>query len=219
MPATNVKSQWVGGDLYFYDKSGNEICHFDGTSRIFIIPSGSGLHVAGVTVDQTTLAMTGLTATAAELNKAHGLGANAYLPVVEVVTFTETTGAGVYTGSVPVPADATILDIQIRSPVLWTATTSALMDVGDVATPTGWYVQINLKATDLLLGEVIKFDKSGGKEGAYLVQASGLENTSYSASQRVISGVITTVGAAGSAGRTRMLVMYVLPTATAAVKV
>lgn len=41
MPATNVKSQWVGGDLYFYDGSGNEICHFDGTNRKLSIPSGS----------------------------------------------------------------------------------------------------------------------------------------------------------------------------------
>lgn len=33
MPATNVKTQWSGGDLYFYDKSGNEIFNIDGVNR------------------------------------------------------------------------------------------------------------------------------------------------------------------------------------------
>lgn len=39
MSATNVKSQWSGGDLYFYDKSMNEIFHIDGTSGKFVMPS------------------------------------------------------------------------------------------------------------------------------------------------------------------------------------
>lgn len=33
MPATNVKTKWSGGDLYFYDKSLNEIFNIDGTNR------------------------------------------------------------------------------------------------------------------------------------------------------------------------------------------
>ena len=37
---TNVKSKWVDGDLYFYDKSDNEICHLDGTNRALVLPSG-----------------------------------------------------------------------------------------------------------------------------------------------------------------------------------
>lgn len=138
----------------------------------------------------------------------------------EEVTFTETTGAGTYTGSVTVPANAWIHDIVIYGVVLWTATTSATMKVGDVADDDGWYTGINLKGTDLLADEVISFNQSGGKEGVYLVQATGLLNTSYSASARVISGIVITVGAAGSAGRTRMLVFYTDPTVpTVATKV
>lgn len=159
------------------------------------------------------------TITAAELAKIDGIAADAYAVVTAERTFTETTGAGTYTGSVTVPAGATILDIQVRSTAVWTATTSALMDVGDVADPDGWYTQINLKATDLLVGEVIRFESTGGKEGAYLVTATGLLSAAYSASARVVSGIVVTVGAAGSAGRTRMLVVYSLPTATAATKV
>ncbi len=49
MPATNVKSRWVGGDLYFYDKSDNEIAHWDGTNRKLVLPAGSTLDVSGGT--------------------------------------------------------------------------------------------------------------------------------------------------------------------------
>lgn len=155
---------------------------------------------------------------AAELNKLNALAGASYLVVAEEVTFTETTGAGTYTGSVTVPAGATILDIQVQSTAVWTATTTALMDVGDVADPDGWYTQINLKATDLLVGEVIRFGGTGGKEGAYVVNATGLLSTSYAGTARVVTGKVVTVGAAGSAGRTRMLVLYILPVATAATK-
>lgn len=123
------------------------------------------------------------------------------------VTFTETTGAGVYTGSVSVPAGSTIEDIKIRSTALWTAATSATLKVGDVADDDGWFTGVDLKATDLLTGEELNFVQTGGKEGAYLVLATGAR-AAYSASARVISGIVTTVGASGSAGRTRMVVFY-----------
>lgn len=145
-------------------------------------------------------------------------------PVVvsKEVTFTETTGAGVYTGSVSVPAGATILDIQVHGIALWTATTSAVMKVGDVADDDGFYTAVDLKATDLLAGEVLRFGSSGGQEGVYIVQATGFLSPVYAAAARVISGIITTVGAAGTAGRTRMVVIYAPAspeTVTAATKV
>lgn len=182
-----------------------------------------GLALDGVALTATFTELNeiaGAGISAAELAKINGIAAPAGLVVAEEATFTETTGAGTYTGSVTVPAGASILDIQVRSTALWTATTSALMDVGDVTDPDGWYTQIDLKATDLLVGEVIRFASTGGKEGAYLVAASGLLSAAYSASARVVSGIVVTEGAAGNAGRTRMLVTYVLPaSATAATKV
>lgn len=138
------------------------------------------------------------------------------------ITFTETTGAGSYTGSVTVPGGATILDIQVQSTALWTAASSATMIVGDTD-DDGWYTGINLKATDLALGEVIRFGSTGGKEGVYIVTATGLLSASYSASDRLVTGNVLTVGASGSAGRTRMLVLYTNPSlngdSTAATKV
>lgn len=124
------------------------------------------------------------------------------------VTFTETTGAGVYSGSVTVPANSWLLDIKIWNTVYWTATTSAAMIVGDAVDPNGWYDAIDLKATDIVPNEVIDFNNTGGQEGAYIVTATGQRSTMYSALERVITGEITTVGAAGNAGRTRMLVLY-----------
>lgn len=135
-------------------------------------------------------------------------------------TFTETTGAGVYTGSVTVPASAWITDIKIWNTAYWTAASTALMDVGDGVDPDGWFTQINLKATDIVPNEVIDFNNTGGKEGAYIVSATGQRTTMYSALERVISGIVTTTGASGSAGRTRMVVFYTDPTTvTAATKV
>lgn len=132
------------------------------------------------------------------------------------VTFTEAGAAGVYTGSVIVPAYSWLLDIKIWNTVYWTAGTSALMDVGDAADPNGWFAGIDLKATDIVDGasgdgECIDFNNTGGKEGAYLVVATGERALMYAATERVVSGIVTTTGTTATAGRTRMLVIYTDP--------
>ena len=131
-------------------------------------------------------------------------------------TFTE-NGAGTYTGSVTVPAGATILDVIVHATALWDAASSATMIVGDAADNDGIYTGVNLKATDLLAGESLSFAQSGGKAGAYNVGTNTHWTTRYSASARVISGIVTSVGA-GTAGRTRMTVIYTLPRTSAATK-
>lgn len=143
----------------------------------------------------------------------------AAVPVSVMRTFTESTGAGIYTGSVTVPAGALIVDIKVWSTALWTATTSATMKVGDVADDDGWFTAVDLEATDLLVGEELNFVQAGGKQGAYLSTTTGLRSAAYNAGSVIVSGIITTVGAAGSAGRTFMAVTYVLPSSAAAGKV
>lgn len=132
----------------------------------------------------------------------------------EMVTFTE-DGAGTYTGSVTVPANATILDIVVDGVALWAAGTSATMTVGDAGNASGYYAAVNLKATDLLAGESISFALAGGKAGAYI--ANSQVSPRFSTSARTISGVVTSVGA-GTTGRTRMTVLYALPRVKAATK-
>lgn len=130
--------------------------------------------------------------------------------VIERV-FTGTSAAGTYTGSVSVPAGATIHDIVVNGVALWNSGTSASMDVGDVADPNGYFAGIDLKATDLLAGESISFDQAGGKAGAYI--ANSQVSPRYSATARVISGTIVTVGTL-TTGATRMTVVYSLPAAS-----
>ncbi len=54
MSHTNVKSEWVDGDLVFNDKTGTAIATFNGDTGTFAV--GQALTVAGVTVDENTLA-------------------------------------------------------------------------------------------------------------------------------------------------------------------
>ena len=134
------------------------------------------------------------------------------------VTFTETSGAGTYTGSVAIPAGATILDIIINGVALWNNAGACTLKVGDVADDDGYFTGVDLKATDLLAGESLSFALAGGKAGAYI--ANSQVSPRYSASARTISGIITTASTGGSTGRTRMTVVWtVAAPATAATKV
>jgi len=174
-----------------------------------------GTELTATAAELNALAGTGISA--AELAKLDGVAAAAYPVLAVEVDFTETTGAGVWTGSVAVPAGATIHDIIVNGVALWTSQTSATMIVGDVADDNGYYDAIDLKATDLLAGESLSFALAGGKAGAYI--ANSQVSPRYSASARTISGIITKVGSSGTAGRTRMTVIYSKPTSTAATKV
>lgn len=135
-------------------------------------------------------------------------------PRAQEVTFTETSGAGTYTGSVVVPAGSTILDIVVNGVALWDNSGTATLKVGDGTDDDGFYTGVNLKATDLLAGESLSFALAGGKAGAYI--ANSQVSPRYSASERTVSGVVTTSSTGGSAGRTRMTVVWVAPAATAA---
>jgi hypothetical protein len=142
--------------------------------------------------------------------------------VCEGVLFTEDGSATSYTGTVEIPAGAVLQNIQIVTTVLWDGT-SASLDVGDDDDPNGWFDTINVKATDLLVGEVLDITQAenwGGSQGAYLVAATGRKGRTtagvdsgvfYGAASEVV-GVITPGAADGSAGRTYMFVTYAVPT-------
>lgn len=134
------------------------------------------------------------------------------------ITFTETAGAGVYTGSVTIPAGATIVDIIAYGEALWDNAGTAVLKVGiDAVDDDGYFTGVNLKATDLLAGESLSFALAGGKAGADI--ANSQVQRRYGAAERVVSGIVTTSSTGGTAGRTRLVVMYALPTITAATKV
>lgn len=194
MGTTNFDTLALSGDLTVADD----------------VAVGDALAVTGAATVGGTLGVTGAVTGAS-------FAIAAATPVYSAeVTFTE-AGAGTYTGGVVVPAGATIVDVIVTAVALWDAATSAALKVGDTD-DDGFYAAVDLKATDLLAGESLSFAQAGGKGGAYLTATHG--NGRYSASQRTINGIVTSVGA-GTAGRTRMTVVYSKPVAasiTAATK-
>jgi len=137
--------------------------------------------------------------------------------VTSEVTFTETSGAGTYTGSVAIPAGATIHDVIVHADALWDNAGACTMKVGlDGLDDDGFFTAVNLKATDLLAGESISFSNAGGKAGADIANSQVMRR--YLATARVLSGIIITASTGGSAGRTRMTVVYSLSTPVAATK-
>ncbi len=131
-------------------------------------------------------------------------------------------GAGVYTGSLTLPANALILDIIVNAEALWTAATSAVLNVGDATDDDGFFTAVDLKATDLLAGESISFVHSGTQQGADVdFIDTGAEGVAVLAggphvrrrrltTSRVVSATVTSVGA-GTAGRTEVYVHYAVP--------
>jgi hypothetical protein len=151
-------------------------------------------------------------------------GAPTGVVVAKTVTFTENATATTHTGSVTIPAGATLLDIQVTNSALWTGGT-ATMKVGDAVDDDGYFVGVDLKATDLLVGEVLSSMHStlwGGKNGAYLVSATGQRGPvttnfgNYMAAGTTITGVVTVGTPATTVGRTFMTVFYAVGAVTAA---
>ena len=110
MPHTNVKSEWVDGNLVFYDKAGAEIATLDGTNRKLSIPSGSALDNAGTiafTGTQTFDDIVGNDASLGVTGKAGASGAGGAIAVVGgvgdsgaggAITATGGAGNGAYAG-------------------------------------------------------------------------------------------------------------------------
>lgn len=126
-------------------------------------------------------------------------------------------GAGTYTADFVLPAGAIVYDIVVQAEALWTAATSAALIVGDSNDDDGFLASINLKATDLLATESISINSTqvrGGNAGAYItVGTSTHVDKRFSSTERTITAKVTSVGA-GTAGRTRVSVLYLSPTAT-----
>lgn len=145
--------------------------------------------------------------------------------VTKIVPFIENATNTSHVGTVPIPAGATLHSITVTNSVLWTGGT-ATMKVGDTADDDGYFIGVDLKATDLVLGEVLNTKESslwGGKEGAYLVAATGRRGPTssnfgvYYAAGSNILGTITVGTPATTAGRTFMVVTYSVGEVVAAV--
>lgn len=146
--------------------------------------------------------------------------------ISKTITFTEDATSVTHTGTVVIPAGATLHDIIVTSTVLWTDS-SAEISVGDAQAATGWFNAVNLAATDLLVGEALRASSPtagwAGKPGAYLVAATGVWGQAtatkagpYYATAGSVIGVVTVTTPSGTAGRTFMTVVYSIGSVTAA---
>lgn len=132
-----------------------------------------------------------------------GIPVPAFAPVQTVhFDVTEDNASLTYTCAVVVPPGGTLHDIQIDQQVLWAATGSATLKGGDTAVSNGYFTGVDLKATDLLVGEQLRIVVSelwGGRNGAYLVAATGQRGPTannfggYYAAGSIVSVVITVV--------------------------
>lgn len=151
-------------------------------------------------------------------------GAPTGIVVSKTIAFTEQAGT-TCTGTVVIPAGATLHDIVIASTVVWGGT-SATLKVGDAEDDDGWFTGVDLKATDLLAGEALRASDAttgwGGKNGVYLVASTGRMGQAtatiagpYYASAGSVIGVVT-MGTPSTTGRTFMTATYSVGTVTAA---
>jgi len=133
------------------------------------------------------------------------------------LTFTETAGAGTWTGTVALPAGSWLEDVVIEAVAVWDSETSATLDAGLSATdPDGLFASVNLKATDLTAAQTISFHHRGGKGGALMAGSDTHVNSLYIATAESVIVTVVKTGTTGTAGRTRVLVTYVVPEATTA---
>ena len=152
-----------------------------------------------------------ITSSAAEINKTDGIATNAYLQVAEARSFTETATTGTYTATVAIPSSGTVIDVCWSNIALWTASTSATMKVGDTSNDDGFFTNVDLKSAPgagVTISSLVQSTGSGDYKGV----------PKYYDADDTISGVVTTEGETGDAGRSIMLVTYVVPTAVAATK-
>ena len=136
---------------------------------------------------------------------------------VKTALFKEDATSTVHTATFNIPSGWTVYDIVVVPQVLWTATTSAELKVGDTGATDGFFSAVALQATDLVLGErlhAIGGENWGATNGTYLTtagrfgQQSGDDIGGYMPNAYTIVGTVTVVDPVSTAGRTRMTVIY-----------
>lgn len=193
--------------------------------RYFLLNVGT--NDGGLTFDVGTLLCEPTAAIANDINITHLVNRNVEKGgmITKVISFTQDATSTTHTGTVVLPAGSWLHNIQVLNSVLWTPTGAATLKVGDTADDDGYFIGVDLKATDLVVGEVLDTNVSelwGAKQGAYLVAATGRRGATasnfakYYAAGSNITGIITVGTPANTAGRTFMAVTYSYGVTTAA---
>lgn len=196
------------------------------TSGTTILDATAVAGTTTLTLPAATDTLVGKATTDTLTNKTLTAPAGTGFLISETITFTEDATSVTHTGTVVIPASATLHDIIVTSTVLWTDS-SAAISVGDAESATGWFNAVNLSATDLLVGEALRASSPtagwAGKPGTYLNAGTGVWGQAtaskggplYATAGSVI-GVVNVTTPSGTAGRTFMTVTYSVGKVTAA---
>lgn len=206
-----VEEAWTVGQRVGWDADGDPYNGTAGSGAYTVDPANWDFEVGTAVEAAAAAAEIGVIL----LNEFLGSDADV---IVEEVTFTETAlgAAGTFTGTIDLPAGAYLLDVAVQAVALWDDGTAAALNVGDGDDADGFFAAVNLKATDLTVGQSISFSHQGGKGGAYFSGTNTHVDGRYNAAAREITGVVTVTDGDGTAGRTRMVVMYAMPQRTVA---
>lgn len=187
------------------------------TSPTLVTPTLTTPTITSPTITGTTTLGTGATITTPTIASPAVTGdASSGVIVSKTVAFVENATMTTSTGTVVIPAGATLHDIVVTSSVLWSKA-SARFTCGDAQAATGWFTATDLSGTDLLLGERLSAASGqwGGVNGVYLVAATGVFGQAtatkagpYYVTAGSVIGVCTVTPGAGAAGRTFMTVTY-----------
>ena len=136
--------------------------------------------------------------------------------------FTQVAGNKTHTATFTIPAGATILDVIVTNVVLWNSETSATLNAG-LVDPDCFFSTLDL--ADLAAGQSTNFawplDSGGASipeiDGGMGNQQLGATNGFlYNASAVSLAVVITDTNVTGTNGRTRVTVVYSLPSSVIA---
>jgi hypothetical protein len=217
---------WADGSMYVSVVDGGGLI-FQKRNDVWvdIVAALEGVTAGTMTAGKAVIPTTGGVIDQLDITslKVNGVSATASVAQQTVQTversFVETIGAGTYTGTVVVPAGATVKDVAWRNTALWTASVSASLVVGDDDDANGYIEATDVKAAPLadVNGAGAGFSSQltlGATLGVYKGGAG-----KYCAAQKTITATVTTVDVAtGNTGRSRLLVTYAIPTTAAATK-
>ena len=137
--------------------------------------------------------------------------------------FTQVAGNKTHTATFTIPAGATILDVIVTNTVVWNSGTSATLIAG-LADADCFFAALDLKTVPGA-GLSINFAWPGNVGGASIPEIDGgagnqqlgaTNGLLYNAAAVSLAVVVTDVNAAGTNGRTRVTVVYSLPSSVIA---
>lgn len=132
-------------------------------------------------------------------------------------TFTETSGAGTYTATVPIPAGATVVDLVWKNTVVWNNAGTCVAQVGDDDDADGYLAAVDIKTVpgaDTVGYGGLSTKMSDTGSGVYKGKGG-----KYCAAAKTITATVVTSSTGGGNGRSRLLVFFMIQTPVAAIKV